>query len=84
MSNQGLFKCIQTPGKSTGYVGDNVHLAAYITAGARSMLCRAIVIAGPENVYYCDTDSLFVNAEGFRRLQAAGLLHEDMLGLFKL
>jgi len=44
-------------------------IASFVTAYARLRIWNLIEIAGPENVYYCDTDSLFVNEEGFRRLK---------------
>lgn len=43
---------------------------AYVMAAARVRLWRAMQLAGTENVAYVDTDSLLVNAEGSRRLQA--------------
>lgn len=43
-------------------------IAAHVTAYARMTLLNFIQIAGPENVYYSDTDSLFVNEEGKNNL----------------
>lgn len=43
-------------------------IAAHITADARMKLYGYIEQAGWENVYYCDTDSLFVNDVGFANL----------------
>lgn len=43
-------------------------IAAHITADARMKLYEYIEKAGWENVYYCDTDSLFVNDVGFANL----------------
>jgi hypothetical protein len=45
-------------------------IASHVTAYARALLWDLIVQAGRPNVFYCDTDSLYVNAEGFRRLRA--------------
>jgi hypothetical protein len=45
-------------------------ISAHITAQARMHLWDLMLTAGRENVYYCDTDSLFVNAIGRERLQA--------------
>lgn len=44
-------------------------IAAHVTAYARMYLWRMICHAGRENVYYCDTDSILVNAIGAERLQ---------------
>lgn len=43
-------------------------IAAAVTAGARQLLWQYIQCAGIENVFYCDTDSILVNAMGYRRL----------------
>lgn len=59
-------------------------VAAHVTAYARMRLWKYIETAGLSNVYYCDTDSLYVNEEGFRRLDKAGLIDERKLGLLKL
>ena len=40
--------------------------------------------AGMENIYYCDTDSLFLNREGYDNLDLAGYLDNDRLGALKL
>ena len=44
-------------------------VASHVTAYARMHLWEYILKAGPENVYYMDTDSLFVNHEGRERLK---------------
>jgi len=46
-----------------------IGIAAHVSSYARVHLWRMIEKAGIENVYYMDTDSLFVNEEGYRRLQ---------------
>ncbi|KKL12136.1 hypothetical protein LCGC14_2538800, partial [marine sediment metagenome] len=43
-------------------------IASHITAYSRLYLFQLIEVAGRENVVYCDTDSLFVNAVGRDRL----------------
>jgi len=45
-------------------------VAAHVTAYARMYLWELIVQAGREHVYYCDTDSLIVDAGGYKNLQA--------------
>lgn len=50
--------------------GRNSHpaIAAHVTSYARLKLWKAAKQAGLENVWYCDTDSLVVNLEGYTRL----------------
>lgn len=57
-------------------------IAATVTANARSYLRSLIDLAGPQNCYYMDTDSIFVNESGYKRL--AGKLSESELGALKL
>ena len=59
-----------------------VAVASYITAAARVLLAKYIRIAGRENVLYCDTDSLFVNATGHDLL--ADYIDASALGKLKL
>lgn len=44
-------------------------IASFVTSYARMMLWRYIEAAGPENILYMDTDSLFVSEEGYRHLR---------------
>jgi len=60
----------------------NVALAGSVTANARLLLYRYIQIAGVNNTFYCDTDSLFVNEEGYQNLSP--YLDEKALGMLKL
>jgi len=57
-------------------------IASHITAYARMYLYELIKKAGFENVYYCDTDSLFVNEEGYNRLK--NFIDDKELGKLKL
>jgi len=43
-------------------------IAAHVTAYARLYLWELMQAAGEENLFYCDTDSLFVNQKGFDNL----------------
>lgn len=43
-------------------------IAAHVTDYARCLLWEFMTIAGVENVYYTDTDSLIVNDNGYRNL----------------
>lgn len=66
--------------------------AAYITSAARARLWALLRIANrdagpwtrdPGHVYYMDTDSIFTDAVGTRRLLDAGATHESRLGAVK-
>jgi hypothetical protein len=46
----------------------SVSLASWITSYARIHLWKLFLIAGLDHVYYCDTDSLFVDQVGYERL----------------
>lgn len=59
-------------------------IAAWITAAAREKMRRLSVIAGDRNVYYVVYDALFVNQEGFNRLQQAGELQHGVPGKLKV
>lgn len=56
--------------------------AGAITANARMYLWSLIECADRQNVYYCDTDSLIVNKQGYDNL--APFLNNDTLGMLKL
>lgn len=53
-------------------------LASWITSAARVKLWELIVKGGRDHVYYCDTDSIFVDDRGYSRLQP--YLRSDCLG----
>lgn len=57
-------------------------IAAHITAGARMALWGLIERAGQANVYYVDTDSLYVSPDGYRALES--LVHPTELGKLKV
>lgn len=60
----------------------NVALAGAVTAYARIMLSEYIEIAGIENIWYTDTDSLAVNEIGYQRLSK--YIDSKELGKLKL
>lgn len=60
-----------------------VAIAAHVTSYARVALLQGIQTAEPTNVYYCDTDSVYVNDDGARRLRRAGFVDQDKLGAWK-
>ena len=57
-------------------------IAAYVTSYARLILADAINLADRKNCYYCDTDSLVVNREGWEHL--VDLIDQDRLGAWGL
>lgn len=57
-------------------------IAAHVTSAARLQLWALIQRAGLKNVFYCDTDSLFVNAKGLEKLQM--FLIPDEIGALKV
>ena len=58
-----------------------IAVAAHVSSYARMVLWYMIKTAGIDNVYYCDTDSIFVNEEGYERVkQYVG----DALGALKI
>jgi hypothetical protein len=59
-------------------------VAAHVTAYARMLLWGGMKLAGLDQLYYCDTDSLMLTAIGFERLRLAGMIDDKKLGYFKL
>ncbi|MNM27065.1 DNA polymerase II [compost metagenome] len=59
-------------------------IAAHVTAYARMLLWSFIEGAGMEHVYYCDTDSVFVDSDGFQTLWLQNMIDPDTLGALKI
>ena len=59
-----------------------VAIAAFVTSYARVYLYEILEMAGHENCYYMDTDSVIVNEDGKERLTS--LLDESELGKLKI
>lgn len=57
-------------------------IAAHVTANARLYLWHLIGLAGRNNVFYVDTDSLIVNQMGYKHLEP--LAHPTRLGGLKV
>lgn len=74
-----VFKCSTTKEESSESFPA---IASFCTAYARMKLLYAIEQAGWENVYYVDTDSLFVNETGKSKLN--NLIDNKKLGYLKL
>ena len=66
--------------------GESTHsfpaIAAHVTAEARMELWELMNEAGRKNVFYCDTDSILVNAEGYQKV--AHRIQGDALGALKV
>lgn len=59
-------------------------VSGFVTAYAREYLRMLIRVVGKTNIYYCDTDSLFVSKCGSDRLRAKQLVNGNLLGMLKL
>lgn len=59
-------------------------ISGHVTSYARMKLYQYMEIVGFENLFYCDTDSLFVNETGYQNIKSAGCLDENILGMLKL
>jgi len=57
-------------------------ISSFVTSYARTVLLDAIASAGRANCYYCDTDSLVVNRQGWENL--SHLVDQDRLGAWSL
>ncbi len=61
-----------------------VAISAFVTAAARVRMNSLRLIAGPSCVFYQGVDGLIVTVAGYRRLEAAGELHDSELGRLRL
>ena len=59
-------------------------IAGAVTAFGRIEMFKALKTAGFKNIYYMDTDSIFLNEEGYKNIESASLISETELGLFKI
>jgi len=59
-----------------------IAIASHVTSASRITLWKMIKKAGIENVYYCDTDSIFTNEKGYQKL--VDLIDDYELGKLKL
>ena len=55
-----------------------VAIPSFISAYARIYLGSLMDIAGKNNFYYCDTDSIFVNQEGYERIKDKGFMGSEI------
>ncbi len=77
-----FFGVIQEESKEAEGRNSHPAIAAHVTAFGRVLLWNLINQAGRENVFYSDTDSLFVNADGLDRLKHR--INNDDLGALKI
>ena len=61
-----------------------VAIASFITSYSRMLLIKYLKIAKRKNVCYCDTDSLFVNKEGYNNLKFNNCINSCEIGKLKL
>jgi len=61
-----------------------IPISSGITAYGRIELLKSRDIAKANNVFYCDSDSLYVNQLGFDRLKNKNLIHKTELGKLKV
>ncbi|MCY0851083.1 hypothetical protein, partial [Sulfuracidifex metallicus] len=59
-------------------------IASFVTAFARTHIHSLAERVGYENVYYMDTDSLFLNEDAYNEAKRLGLTDEVVLGKMKL
>lgn len=59
-------------------------ISAWVSSLGRARLLVLLNCAGRENVFYTDTDSLWVNKEGYDNLTTAGFVKEGEYGKLKL
>jgi len=57
-------------------------VSAHVTGYARILLWDLMTKAGLKNTYYCDTDSIFTNEQGYNNLKAQ--IDNDALGKLKV
>ena len=57
-------------------------ISAHVTAAARMVLWKAIKLVGHHNMFYCDTDSMVLTAEGFQIMKQE--IDETQLGAWSL
>ncbi len=57
-------------------------ISSYVTSYSRMYLWKLMKMAGRKNIYYCDTDSLFLNERGYENLES--VIDSGELGKLKL
>jgi len=75
---------VKRQGPSTEWHDSVVALTSYVNSAGRVIMHNLKQIAGVENVYYEDTDSLHVNRSGFLRLADHDRISSSAIGGLKL
>lgn len=99
-NNTNVIDDLDIKGKRYVMLGENVYriepskealasesmpiISATVTAYARLYLFQLMQIANRKEVFYCDTDSLFVSKTGYEKLLEANQIHPTELGKLKL
>ena len=68
----------KTDGNENNSIGNLVRFSSYISALSRTNLCSIMRDVGYENLYYCDTDSIFSTKKPSNKF-----LDQNILGLWK-
>ena len=74
--------CIENSSEILAYDSSPI-IASAVTSYARMYLFELIKTAGLSEVFYCDTDSLFVSEIGYNNLKTKGLISPTELGKLK-
>lgn len=75
---------VQEESDSSDFEYTFVAIPAFITANARVYMDNIANVAGRENIYYEDTDSIITNVTGYDRLLLRNLCHQRNFGKLKL
>ncbi len=70
---------LSTPGAQSSPI-----ISSAVTSYARIYLWNLIKKCQVENVYYCDTDSIFTNRQGYDHMENLGFIDNKLLGKLKV
>lgn len=73
---EGTWLVKAKPAVQNNQIGNYVHLASLVASYARESLFAVMLRVGLENVYYCDTDSIFIPWDKVGVLQGASSKEE--------
>jgi hypothetical protein len=59
-------------------------ITAWVYSLARAWMWYVQLLAGREHVFYCDTDSVFVDRQGYNNLCAGDMVKKDELGRLRI
>lgn len=81
--NELIAKLVRIKQTKNSSFNSFIAISSLITSYSRMLLIKYLKIAKRENVYYCDTDSLFVNKKGYNNLKKNHLIDNYKLGALK-